>query len=305
MKNRILPFILILSFILPLFVGFFSFDIYAADSVSSDVIDEFVEQTREKLGQSGYVIDPAFYNDDEGISIDNVKYTIYSLTCDKLGLSYNQTTRAKEVLFNYANEHDLTVEYLLNSIYFDLHQFVNDNLPYYVYRTIPIDKFFSFYDFSNYSGVSSTLGNYKAALESLCNDSDNIYFLNHTNSSTFNYLYETDLLSVSSNYLENYGLVLYSGSFSIFPSLPFQSVLIRTGQTTPSYSLNGFLKFYNGLNFADTSSLDIWRTRSKNGGNDFQDFVKLGPISSLGPVPSDFSLCKILTTWPLTRRFPE
>lgn len=286
MKKNLICFILILSLVIPLFVPFFSVTAKAEDSVSINSIDDFynvlVKDTMNNLGNYGIVAADYFWNwGTTPITDSFLGYYAEEIGLDTINTSIND-------FYNYCVQHDLTTDELIRTYGDDIIAAIKNELPYYIYKTIPIDKFFSFYDFSNYSSVSSTLGDFRDALTSICSDSNNIYILSQHGSS-FNYLYDTSLVSISTNYLEDYAFTLYQGDFSIFPTLPYQSIVSRVGDSAiPSYSW-GFLKLYNGVNFADTSSLDYWLTISKNGGNDFSHFQKASIVSSIGPTPSDLS----------------
>ena len=293
MKKQFIAFCLILSFVFPLFLSFpVSVSAYTVSgnevTVSGDEIDDFLndlmKQTVQKVGENGLVAFNAFWEWGTTPVTDN----FLSYYADSIGLDSLNTT-ARDIAL-YCFMHNYSVDYLVTSYGDAIIADIEDKLPYFIYHTIPIDKFFSFYNFSNYSGMSTTLGNFKTALESICSNSDNFYFLTDNNRSGMHYLYDANLFSVSSNYLENYALVLYSGAFSIFPEKPYQSIVVRSGDSVPSFNLNGRLKFYNGLDFADTSSFDYWLSTSRLGGNDFDGFIKTGPLSVVGQTPSDISL---------------
>ena len=292
-KKSFISFILIFSIIFPLFLSFpvsvFAYTVSGNEiTVSGDEIDTFLtdlmKQTIQKVGENGLVAFNDFWEWGTTPVMDN----FLSYYADSIGLDSLNTT-ARDIAL-YCFMHNYSVDYLVSHYGDTIIADIEDKLPYFIYHTIPIDKFFTFYNFSNYSGMSTTLGNFKTALESICSDPDNFYFLTDNNRSGMHYLYDANLFSVSSNYLENYALVLYSGSFSIFPEKPYQSIVVRSGDSVPSFNLNGRLKFYNGLDFADTSSFDYWLSTSRSGGNDFDGFIKTGALSVVGHTPSDISL---------------
>lgn len=275
--KKIIPFILILSFIFPFFLSFSPLVVKADTSSVSDNFGDALENVyKDAIGSLGIVASPEFWEDTSD--------SIWALICQY----YAWPFVSKENTIRQLKNNNISVDQALNDTLNYVLVAIEEQLPYYVYHTLPIDKFFTFYDFSNYMGISTTLGNYQSELESLVSDSDNIYFLSQ-HGRDFNYLYDTELSSVSMNFLENYALVLYEGSFSVFPDYPFQSIVVRTGDSLPSYNLNGRLKFYNGVSFADTSSIDQWQATSKNGGDNFDHFIKRSVVSIVGPASSDLT----------------
>ena len=274
MNKKFIVFILILSLLLPLLPSF-HFTVFAdspsisenIDDIANKIMGDVKEDLSDILGTAGVLGDPEFY-----------RYTIWPIIAQFYDIPFESTEQvAKELAYR-----GKSAEEILSDCYDLILAYVNDHLPYYVYHTLPVDKFFTYFDFSNYGMVSTTLNMFKVQFENICSDSDNIYILSQ-HGRDFNYLYDTQLTAVSSNFLQENAFCLYEGNFSVFPDYFFQSIVIRAGDVAPAYSLYGYLKLYNGLSFVDTSELRQWLALSKNGGNDFDKFVECGGFPAFEP----------------------
>lgn len=269
--KKILPFILILSFVLPFFVSFRPLVVKADTSSVSDNFGDALENVyKDAIGSFGIVASPEFWEDTSD--------SVWDLICQY----YAWPFVSKENTLHQLQNNNISVDQALNDTLNYVLVAIEEQLPYYVYHTLPIDKFFTFYDFSNYP---YGLGNLPTALNNICSDSDKIYFISQYGRD-FNYILNAEVSCVSMNYLENNALVLYDGDFSVFPNYPYQSIVVRSG-TAPSFSLNGFLKFFDGFTFVNTSNIDQWQGVTNNFGDEFVQFVKRSVVSTVGPASDD------------------
>lgn len=202
-----------------------------------------------------------------------------SIVVDSLQSATNLQLLTKENVMEYGETINYNYETLSQNIVNNSITYANDNLTYYIYDFINIIDFFSYYSFSKYASVSTTLNSYKTALTNLCSNSDNVYFLSNKSGSSFAYLYDTTLLSVPRSFFDENYLVLASGSFTNLHTYNFQSFRIpRDGSSVPSDSSlgNASLRFYDGLSFIDSSDgFTFYNSFSKNGGNDFDRFEQV------------------------------
>lgn len=287
MNKKIIVFICILSLIFP-FLPSFNFTVHAASAGTvsdADLNDpEFIAWLYENgtfYNPSTEKLEPIANNPiyaRMGYILAQHGYTIkdpFSAVIDSLQSLTNIQVFNKEGvkdLYEYAYDNDfLSVS---NDILNLSISYAEDNLSYYIYDFININEFFNYYQFTNYSGVSSTLDSYKNALINLCSDSDYVYFLTNKNGSPFSYLYDTTLIKVPRSFFDDNYLVLNSGFFSDIVNYNFQSFRIpRDASSLPSnVNINGTLAFYNGFSYVTNDNFIFYNSNSINGGNDFSGF---------------------------------
>ena len=161
--KKILPFILILSFVLPFFVSFRPLVVKADTSSVSDNFGDALENVyKDAIGSFGIVASPEFWEDTSD--------SVWDLICQY----YAWPFVSKENTLHQLQNNNISVDQALNDTLNYVLVAIEEQLPYYVYHTLPIDKFFTFYDFSNYP---YGLGNLPTALNNICSNSDKIYFI--------------------------------------------------------------------------------------------------------------------------------
>ena len=258
MKKQFIAFCLILSFVFPLFISFFSpVLLNASPSGSSNNLDKLREAGRDAVGQKGYVIKDDFW----GVkSSDNDPY--FDWLCNLFGLSVPSGVNSGQVITNYMLDNDLTYEDIVNSSTEALSNYAQSQIGYYIYHAMPVSKFFRFFTFHHQDDDSirflqSWLPNSVNGFNTLCAFYSNYYLWAHSN-----YLY-----SISENEIANNSFVLVSGTFGDYPDYPFQSIITDHNSELGGYNApSGYFKLYGNDTFLASQSLLPFVSQS------YQDF---------------------------------
>ena len=196
--KKILPFFIILS----LFVSFipcFDFVIYAdiIDSVSDNDPNPggggghsrnnhytgLLGRINQMLINNGYVI-----NDENVITfnvLDNILEDYLGVDLDDYVSVYDKNNRVDlPLIYDNFVDNNPSVDYELidNSVSNYVNNYVSNNVPYYVYRSMPVSEFFSYFVFNPLVPASS-LQNFKNWLVPLVNNNVDkiIITFRHTN----------------------------------------------------------------------------------------------------------------------------
>ena len=234
-----ISFILILSFILPFFPCFSLFT-RAEDSVSSDAAyikweKDNVDAIRNGLASSGYVVNPDYYL----ISDDTLNPNVWELIARNYGIT--GTTVGKPLnrsIYDYCVSNNITNTDIYNNCFNDIYNEVVSYCDYFVYDFLPVSQFKTFYNFSN-EFYQNYVSAYCNTLIDKVNDSGCpcIYSCNG------NFFRGTGFLALMEDSLSSNYLYLYSGTFSVFPYLPYQSNVYGRSWNG-SYVLDGRLKLF-------------------------------------------------------------
>ena len=264
MNKKLICFILILSFLIP-FLPSFDFVVCASDPGPDDV------STSENFAQW---LDDNFYTDDLGVLRPKSQAPLYrkinwaltdagyvlkdpvSAIVDSLQSATNLQLLTKENVMSYGESINYDYSSLSQNIVNNTITYANSYVPYYVYRSMPVSEFFSYFVF-NPLVPSSSLTNFKNWIVPIVN--------NNVDSLCGFYCYsflndDTNFLVDYSDLLDSYSMALYSGDFYNYPELPFQSYEHTAVSSTQPYPTNSIIKFFsNELGSVYDGTFDFWQ----------------------------------------------
>ncbi len=227
--RKFLPFIIILSLLVP-FIPSFSFTVFADDSVSDD--SAYIEWKKDNVGaissglaENGIVISGDYFSDDYYYvdPEDNFwRDVLRQWGID--GTDYGKPLA--RVAYDYAIENDISNTEIYNDCFDSVLNYANSNLPYHVYRTMPISTFFQFFSFTrpDADGLRE-LQNFKNWVVPMVNSLDGIsvLYVDHYIMAS-----DTRIIHIGS-LLDSFSFALSSGSFGNFPNLDYQTVVYNGG----------------------------------------------------------------------------
>ena len=260
MNKKLLVFILILSFLVPFLP---QFDFVVRADISASTSDDFAQW-----------IDDNFYEDALGSLTPKTQAPLYlkvnwaltdagyvlkdpvSALVDSLQSATNLQLLTKENVMQYGSTINYDYSSLSQNIVNNTINYANDNVPYYVYHSMPVSEFFSYFIFNPFV-PSSSLQNFKNWIVPLVNNNVDtlcgFYCYSFLNDNT-NFLVDY------SDLLDSYTLSLYSGDFFNYPVLPFQSYEHTAVSSTQPYPTNSILKFFsNELGSVYDGTFDYWQ----------------------------------------------
>ena len=252
-KYSMLVFILILSLILPFFPCF-SYVLMADNNISVSVnvgdYDSWSDGIRDKsqgiLGKNGYAVNPNFYSDD--LDFDSFWNWFMGPMID-IGFTVddNSGIPLSRQIYDYSVENNIDVDAIINDNDTSLVNYVNNQCPYYVYRTMPVSTFFQYFIYSRPdSDGMRELANFKNWVVPLVNSLDGISVLY-----VDGYIMARDTRIIHlGNLLDNYSLALSSGTFGDFPNLEYQTVVYNGGpESQIPNPKRGSLNLYSNSDF--------------------------------------------------------
>ncbi len=262
MNKKLICFILILSFIIP-FLPSFDFVVRADSPSMSEDYAAFIENN--------------FYVDDDGLlkpkqfaplyqrvnwALSDAGYVLkdpVSAIVDSLQSATNLQLLTKENVMEYGESINYDFSSLSQNIVNNTITYADNNSPYYVYRSMPVSEFFSYFVF-NPTIPASELQTFRNWLVSVVNNNVDLlcgfYCFSFLNDNT-NFLVDY------SDLMDEYTLALYQGQFYNYPDLPFQSYEHSAVTTDQPYPYNNLLKFYsNDLGSIYDGDFNYWTPTS-------------------------------------------
>lgn len=260
MNKKIIVFICILSLLVPFFPQF-DFVVRAEDLPS----------TSEDFAQW---LDDNFYTDALGSLRPKTQAPLYmkvnwaltdagyvlkdpvSALVDSLQSATNLQLLTKENVMEYGQSINYDYSSLSQNIVNNTITYANNNISYYIYRSMPVSEFFSYFVFNPLVPASS-LQTFKNWIVPLVNNNVDtlcgFYCYSFLNDGT-NYLVDY------SDILNDYTFALYSGDFYNYPELPYQSYEHTAVSSTQPYPINSILKFFsNDVGSLYDGTFDYWQ----------------------------------------------
>lgn len=250
--KRILPFFIILSLTFPLFsILFLHFcPIFAfasdSDSVSSDQAyinwtKDNVDNIRNQLAENGLVIDNEFYDNS-----NNNDDSLWSIGANFWGIDITQTSGhpLSRVVYDYCVENNINFEDCFNTVY----NYASSCVPYYIYHSMPISDFFSYFVFSSPdSDGLRELQNFRNWVIPCVN---NLEGLSSLYCNYYIWAHDTFITNYGS-LTDDYNFCLSSGTFSVFPDLEYQTFVGNDPNNANFPSpFSGTLNLYSDENYS-------------------------------------------------------
>ena len=245
-----ISFILILSFVLPFFPCF-SVLTKAEDSVSSDDAyikweKDNIDSIRNGLAENGLVINNDYY-DDSYYYVDP-EDNLWRDILRQWGLDGTDFGKPlSRVAYDYAVSNNITNTQIYNDCFDSVYNYVNSNVPYYIYHTMPVSDFFTYFIYTRPdSDGMRELETFKSWFIPLVNSLDGISTLY-----VDYYIMASDTRIVHiGDLLDNYSFALSSGSFGNFPNLVYQTVVYNGGvENQMPNPRQGSLNLYSNSDF--------------------------------------------------------